>query len=123
MKRHKELLWEIWRHLQYKLQIPKAGEKVGSDKEKEWVSDGSLNEYEGSLMNSKTKQKQERLKSIALVKAFKRMEQKFKLLCVGIDLLQISTSKGIINASAERQRGLNLTDRVVSLKGTDCVRW
>lgn len=53
-------------------------------------------------------------KSLDLLRVFKRMEQERKVLHVEKDFLHKSTAYVISNASAERHRGLNFTDTVIS---------
>lgn len=57
---------------------------------------GRLIEYKVSLRNSKTKLDERHLKSLSLVREFKRGEQEWSILLVKIDLLHKSTLRSSI---------------------------
>lgn len=62
-------------------------------------------DYKVSLKNSETKLKQLDMKSKAVVRDFKRIEQEGKVLCAEKVLLNFFKRQANSNASAERQGG------------------
>lgn len=74
----------------------------------------TLNEYNVSFEKNETNMKVEQIKTLALVKGFKMMKQKCKVLDGEKDFLHMCTAEVIRNASAEQQRGLSFTDQANS---------
>lgn len=93
-----EAFRKIWRHLQYMTHKSKGCWSSWKEGGKIMDSGGRFQEYKVSLKKSKTNLKAEQLKSLSLLREFKKMEQERKVHPVDIIRYMKSTSQVISKA-------------------------